>query len=73
MKPPMIPTQLRRYVHIGLAVGMTIVIIGAVLFRDSEAAVQAVGLIGFAVGAAVYHFLDERNKARERREGKEPQ
>jgi len=44
---------------------------GVLLFKDSsEAAMQAVALIGFFVGGAVYVVLDERAT---RREEKHPQ
>jgi len=69
----MIPPHFRRQVFISFAVGMAIAIFGAILFGDSEAAMQAVGLTAFAAAFAVLYFLDGRDKSRERREGKEPQ
>jgi hypothetical protein len=55
-----------RYANIGIAVGTVIIAAGVLLFKDSsEAAIQAVGLIGFIVGAAVYAILDERATRRE--------
>lgn len=50
-----------RYANIGAAVGITIMVVGVFLFRhSSEAVLQAVAMLGFIVGAAVYLFLDER-------------
>ena len=55
-----------RYANIGVAVGAVIIGAGAFLFKDSsEAAIQAVGFLGFVVGAAVYAVLDERATRRE--------
>jgi len=50
-----------RYANIGLIVAVAIMVTGVLIFKDSsEAAMQAVAMIGFAVGAAVYYVLDER-------------
>ncbi len=58
----------RRHIAAGLATGMAIMLGGAVLFHDSsEAAMQAVGLLGFFSVFAVFHFLDERAKRREKK------
>jgi hypothetical protein len=55
-----------RYANIGIAVATVIISAGVLIFKDSsEAAIQAVGLIGFIVGAAVYAILDERATRRE--------
>jgi hypothetical protein len=55
-----------RYANIGAAVGIAIMGAGVLLFKDSsEAAMQAVALIGFFVGGAVYVVLDERATRRE--------
>jgi hypothetical protein len=55
-----------RYANIGIAVGTVIIGVGVFLLKDSsEAAIQAVGLIGFLIGAAVYAVLDERATRRE--------
>lgn len=55
-----------RYANIGIAVGMVIVVAGVLVFRHSEGALQAVGLIGMFVGLAValclYERADRRNK-----------
>jgi hypothetical protein len=60
-----------RYANIGAAVAIAITVAGVLLFKDSsEAAMQAVALIGFIVGAVVYCFLDERAT---RRQEKHPQ
>ncbi len=57
----------RRYAHIGVAVGVTIMAAGAIVFRDSEAAVQVIGMIGFFSAFVVFHALDERSKRRDKR------
>ncbi|HEX3734251.1 MAG TPA: hypothetical protein VHU86_03760 [Solirubrobacterales bacterium] len=58
-----------RYANIGLGVGMTILVIGAILLKDSgEGALQALGLASFFLGFVVYHGLDERNKRRQGRD-----
>ncbi len=50
-----------RYANIGAGVAVAIMVAGVLLFKDtSEAAMQAVAMIGFAIGAAVYYVLDER-------------
>ena len=55
-----------RYANIGAAVGTAIIGVGVFLFKDSsDAVIQAVGLIGFFVGGAVYVVLDERATRRE--------
>jgi hypothetical protein len=54
-----------RYANIGIAVAAAIIWGGVILFRNSEAAVQAVGLIGFFSAFVVYHGLDERACRRE--------
>lgn len=60
-----------RYANIGAGVGIAIIGAGVLLFKDSsEAAIQAVGLVGFIVGAVVYAVLDERAT---RRKEKNPQ
>jgi hypothetical protein len=45
---------------------MVILWSGAFLFRESEAAVQAITVFAFVVTFAVYRGLDERNRRRER-------
>ena len=55
-----------RYANIGAAVGIAIIGLGVFLFKDaSDAVIQAVGLVGFFVGGAVYVVLDERATRRE--------
>jgi len=55
-----------RYANIGAAVGIAIIGLGMFLFGDSsDAVIQAIGLIGFLVGGAVYVILDERATRRE--------
>ena len=52
-----------RYMNIGLAVGVTIVIAGVVAFRHSnDAAMQAMVLVGMIVGLAVGLGLDTRSQ-----------
>ena len=55
-----------RYANIGAGVGIAIISLGVLLLKDSsEAAIQAVGLVGFIVGAVVYVVLDKRATRRE--------
>lgn len=57
-----------RHANIGLAVGAVILIVGVFIFRNSsEAAIQAVGLIGMFGGLAVAQGLDERDRRRRER------
>jgi hypothetical protein len=56
-----------RYANIGLAVGISIMAVGVILFKDSsQAAMQAVGMVGFFASFVVFHFLDERAKRRDK-------
>jgi 4-hydroxybenzoate polyprenyltransferase len=55
-----------KYANIGLAVGMVVLWGGAFLFRESEAAIQAITVFAFVVTFVVYRGLDERNRRRER-------
>jgi hypothetical protein len=58
-----------RYANIGAAVAIAITVAGVLLFKDSsDAAMQAVAMIGFVVGAAIYVFLDERATRRRERD-----
>lgn len=58
-----------RYANIGIAVGVTILVIAVLVFRNSsEAAMQAVALVGMFIGLGVALFLEER--ARKRKEGR---
>jgi FtsH-binding integral membrane protein len=60
-----------RYMNIGLAVAVTIVVAGVVIFRNSsEAAMQAMVLVGMLVGLALGLWLDTRAQ---RRSGKRAQ
>jgi FtsH-binding integral membrane protein len=60
-----------RYMNIGLGVTVTIIVAGVVAFRNSsEAAMQAVALVGMIVGFAVGLWLDTRAQ---RRSGKRAQ
>jgi hypothetical protein len=57
-----------RYGNIGIAVGVLITIAGVLAFRNSsEAALQAVAMIGWFTGLAVALLLDAR--ARRRKNG----
>ena len=52
-----------RYMNIGFAVGMAIIIAGVLAFKDSsEAAMQGVALLGMLVGLALGLWLDTRAK-----------
>jgi cytosine/uracil/thiamine/allantoin permease len=54
-----------RYGNIGIAVGAAITVIGVLVFRDSsEAAMQAVAMIGWFTGLAVALLLDGRARRR---------
>jgi len=60
-----------RYANIGIAVSTAIIVAGVVVFKDSsEAAMQAVALVGIFTGLAVTVVFDERAR---RRNGKRPQ
>jgi hypothetical protein len=56
-----------RYANIGLAVGIAILVVGAILFKGSEGALEAIGLISFFSAFAVYYLLDERARRRNER------
>jgi FtsH-binding integral membrane protein len=57
-----------RYMNIGLGVAVAIVIAGVIAFKDSsEAAMQAVTLVGMFVGLGLGFWLDIRAQ---RRKGK---
>lgn len=56
-----------RNVHIGLAVGLTIIFGGVFIFRNaSDEILQIVAVVGFIATFGVYHFLDERERRAER-------
>lgn len=58
-----------RYAHIGLAVGLMVLVVGLILLRDAgDEARQAMALVSFVVTFVVYHGLDERNKRRKERD-----
>jgi FtsH-binding integral membrane protein len=60
-----------RYMNIGLGVSMAIIVAGVVAFKDSsEAAMQAVALVGMFAGLALGLWLDTRAQ---RRSGKRAQ
>jgi hypothetical protein len=57
-----------KYANIGLAVGISILVVGSFLLKDAgEGALQGLMLVAFVVTFTVYHGLDERNKRRRRR------
>jgi hypothetical protein len=57
-----------RHANIGIGVGMAIVVGGVIAFKDSsEAAMQAVAMVGFFSAFVVFHYLDERAKRRDRK------
>jgi hypothetical protein len=55
------------HVGAGLTTCIVIALIGALVFRDSESAMQATGLVAFFAGLAVFHFFDERARRRLRK------
>ena len=55
-----------RYANIGIAVGATFIVIAVLVFRHSEAAMQAVAMVGMFIGLGVALFLEGR--ARKRKE-----
>jgi hypothetical protein len=57
-----------RNANIGLAVGLTVLFVGAFLCRHSEGALQVVLLAAFVAAFGTHHFLDEREKRRSRRD-----
>jgi uncharacterized membrane protein YfcA len=60
-----------RNANIGIAVGVTIAVVGAVAFRHSgEAALQLVGFLALVAALAAFMILDERDM---RRKEKRPQ
>lgn len=60
-----------RYMNIGLAVSTAIIVAGVLVFDDSsEAAMQAVALVGMVIGLVVGFGLEGRAK---RSAGKPPQ
>lgn len=60
-----------RYMNIGLGASMAIIVAGVVAFRDSsEAAMQAVALVGMFAGLVLGLWLDTRAQ---RRNGKRAQ
>jgi NhaP-type Na+/H+ or K+/H+ antiporter len=56
-----------RNANIGLAVGIAILIVGVVLFRHSgDGPLQTVELVSLVAAFVVFHFLDERERRRNR-------
>jgi hypothetical protein len=56
-----------RYANMGIAVGTAIIVAGVLLFKDSsEAAMQAVAMVGFFAALAVYLVLDVRAQRRKK-------
>ena len=59
--------NLAHYAGIGLAVAFMILSIGGILLRDAgDGPLSALGLFAFFSAFAVFHFLDERAKRRNR-------
>jgi hypothetical protein len=59
-----------HYANIGIALGLTVAIAGALIFGPSnEAAMQASGLIGFLVGIfTIVLLVDRAQRRREKRQ-----
>jgi hypothetical protein len=57
-----------RNANIGLAVGLTVLFVGAFLLRHSEGALQILVLATFIIAFGTFHFLDEREKRRSKRD-----
>ena len=58
-----------RYANIGIAVGAAFILLGVLACRHAaDGVIQAIGLMGFALGAVVYVALDERDKRRRGRQ-----
>lgn len=57
--------DLARYMRIGLAVSISIMLAGVLAFHDSnEAAMQAVAMVGLFTGLGVAMFLEGRDRKR---------
>ena len=59
--------MITRNFYISLVVFNLILFVGGWLLRDSEAGVQAVVVIAFAVGLTMLEVLDGRDRRRSRR------
>lgn len=60
--------ELAPYIRIGLAVSISIMLIGVLAFHgSSEAAMQAVAMVGLVTGVGVALFLMERAAKRRER------
>ncbi len=56
-----------RSAHIGLAVGIVVLVVGCILFKDSgEGALQLVALAMLIIALGTTSFLDWRDERRER-------
>lgn len=61
--------ELAPYIRIGLAISISIMSIGVLVFHDSsEAAMQAVAMVGLFTGLVVALFLQERAAKRRERD-----
>jgi hypothetical protein len=59
--------------HISLAVGVTVLVVGFLLFHDNEGAMTAVGMGSFALCLGLLFVLDEREyRARNGGSGRRP-
>ena len=53
--------ELAPYIRIGLAISISIMLIGVLVFHDSnEAAMQAVAMVGLFTGLGIALFLQDR-------------
>ena len=56
------------HIGAGLATGIAIMLAGVLIFHDSsKGAMQVMVFVGFFATFAVFHFLDERAKRREKK------
>jgi len=54
-----------RHVGIAMTIGISVMVAGVLLFGgSSEAAMQVTALVGFFTVFGIFHFLDERARAR---------
>ncbi|HEX5928874.1 MAG TPA: hypothetical protein VFY48_05725 [Solirubrobacterales bacterium] len=61
--------ELLRFVHIALAVTAPVLLVGAMLLKNADEAVQqGFAMLGFLLYFSIFFFLDERNKRRKRRD-----
>lgn len=58
-----------RHGHIGIAVSMTLLVVFAILFHDSEDAMSAAGVLALVLCFGIYLFLNERERRGQRSRG----